>query len=44
MRKEISGNAWNFLKSPEFGFSGQIEKPYILRSVFKVPYKIPYRQ
>ena len=43
MRKEISGNAWNFLKSPKLGFSGRSEKPHILRPVFKEPYKIPYR-
>ena len=39
MRKEISGNAWNFLKSPKLVFSGRREKPHILRSGFKVPYK-----
>ena len=37
MRKEISGNAWNFLKSPKLVFSGQSEKPHILRSGFNVP-------
>ena len=37
MRKEISGNGWNFLKSPKLVFSGQTEKPHILRSGFKVP-------
>ena len=36
-RKEISGNGWNFLKSPKLVFSGQTEKPHILRSGFNVP-------
>ena len=37
MREEISENAWNFLKSPKLVFSGQSEKPHILRSGFKEP-------
>ena len=36
-RKEISGNAWNFLKSPKLVFSGQSEKPQIVRFGFNVP-------
>ena len=42
MRSEISGNAWNFLKSPKLVSSGQSENLHILRSGFRVPYKIPY--
>ena len=41
MRKETSGNSWNFLKSPRV-FSGQSEEPHILCPRFTVPYKIPY--
>ena len=37
MRKETSGNSWNFLKSPKLVFSDQREKPHILRSGFNVP-------